>query len=59
MATRWMKITLMAFSSTVNAKELKNSMVSSSSQPITPRLLRKCATSATMAFDCPGTSHSR
>ena len=37
MATRWRKMTDIAFSSTVNASELKNSMLTSRRPPITSR----------------------
>ena len=43
--TRWTKMTDIAFSSTVNASELKNSIVTSSTQPITPRCSTKRASS--------------
>jgi hypothetical protein len=56
---RCRKITDIAFSSTVKASELKNSIVTSSTQPITSLCSRKWASSATTAFDWPGISHSR
>ncbi len=57
--TRWRKITDIAFSSTVKASELKNTIVASSTQPITPRWSRKRSNSEMTAADCPGISHSR
>ena len=57
--TRCRKITDIAFSSTVKASELKKIIVANSSQPMSPRLARKCESSATIADDWPGTSHSR
>ena len=58
-ATRWWKITDIAFSSTVKASELKNSMLASSTQPMTSRCAMKLRSSATIAADWPGISHSR
>ena len=58
-ATRCRKITDIAFSSTVNASELKNSIVASTTQPITSRFARKFDSSKMIAFDCPGITHSR
>ena len=49
----------MAFSSTVKASELKNTMLASSTQPMTSRCAMKLASSPTMAPDCPGINHSR
>ena len=57
--TRCRKITDIAFSSTVKASELKKIIVASSSQPTPSRWSRKWASSVTIAFDWPGTSHSR
>jgi hypothetical protein len=59
MATRCVKITAIAFSSTVNASELKNSIVNSNNQPATSRCAMKLASSRTTAVDWPGSSHSR
>ena len=39
--TRWRKMTDIAFSSTVKASELKNTMVASSTQPITAAMVQK------------------
>ncbi len=58
-ALRWWKITAIALSSTLKASELKNTIVTSSTGPSTSRWSRKLDSSATMAFDCPGSSHSR
>ena len=54
-----MKITDIAFSSTVKASELKKIIVPKRSQPTPSRLSRKWASSPTIAADWPGTSHSR
>ena len=45
--TRWKKITDIAFSSTVNASALKNTIVTSSTPPITSRWSRNLRSSAT------------
>ncbi|MNR53152.1 hypothetical protein D3C85_1731120 [compost metagenome] len=53
-----MKMTDMAFSSTVKASELKKIIVTSSTQPRAGCSMKR-ASSATSARDCPGSSHSR
>ncbi len=58
-ATRWMKITDIAFSSTVKASELKKIIVTSSSQPIEPWWTRKLESSRMIEIDWPGMIHSR
>ena len=49
-------MTDIAFSSTVNASELKKSMVTNSTQPIRSRCARKFVSSVTIKLDCPGAS---
>ena len=53
-ATRWKKMTDIAFSSAVNASALKNTSVTSSTPPITCRCSTKLRSSSTSASERPG-----
>ena len=58
-AMRCRKITDIAFSSTLKASELKNSIVANNTQPTAALLSRKSRSSCTTCLDWPGTTNSR
>ena len=55
----WVLLATMVFFSSLAFTVLENTIVASSTQPMTSRCSRKLASSPTSACDWPGTSHSR